>query len=172
VAADPTRRVVLAVSAALPLLLTGCKGLGVLASPPRPPPDVTLLQDAIRAEELMIARYGAAIRALRGSQPALVSVLLPLLAQHDAHLAQLRSRLIVPASAAPSASLAPRQPASALPAGPQQAVAYLQAAEHDWAARLLHQLLSAPPSLAQLLASISASEATHVPALAAAGRSA
>lgn len=169
-AADPTRRAVLAASAALPLLLTGCKGLGVLATPPRPPADVTLLQDAILAEQLMITRYRAAIRELAGRAADLGPVLRPVLAQHVAHLAQLRSRLVVPAGAAAPASPAPRQRPPDLPAGPQQAVEFLRAAERAAAARLLHQLLSAPPSLAQLLASISASEATHVPLLAAAGR--
>jgi hypothetical protein len=72
------------------LLLTGCKGLGVLATPPRPPADVTLLQDAILAEQLMITRYRAAIRELAGRAADLGPVLRPVLAQHVAHLAQLR----------------------------------------------------------------------------------
>lgn len=169
-AADPTRRAVLAAAAVLPLLLTGCKGLSVLAAPPKPPADVTLLREAIVAEEQMIARYQSAVRALRASRPDLAAVLRPVLAQHNAHLAQLRSRLIVPAGAAPAASPSPSQPAAPLPADPRQAVAGLQADERDSAARLLRQLASAPPSLAQLLASISASEATHVPVLAAARR--
>ena len=169
-AAGPARRVVLAASAALPMLLAGCKGLAVLAAPPAPPAGVALLQDAISAEQLMIARYQASIRALDASRPDLLPVLRPLLAQHRAHLAQLRSRLVIPAGAAASGSPAP--PAlrpSAVPAGPRQAVEFLQAAERAAAARLLRQLESAPPSLAQLMASISASEATHVPVLAAAG---
>ncbi len=168
-AAGPARRVVLAASAALPLLLAGCKGLAVLGAPPAPPAGVALLQDAISAEQLMIARYEASIRALGGSAPDLLPVLRPLLAQHRAHLAQLRSRLVIPAGAAAAASPAPAPRPSAVPAGPGQAVEFLQAAERAAAARLLRQLLTAPPSLAQLMASISACEATHVPVLAAAG---
>lgn len=168
-AAGPARRVVLAASAALPLLLAGCKSLAVLAAPPATPAGVALLQDAISAEQLMIARYEASIRALDGSRPDLLPVLRPLLAQHRAHLAQLRSRLVIPAGAAAAASPAPGPRPSAAPAGPGQAVEFLQAAERAAAARLLRQLESAPPSLAQLMASISASEATHVPVLAAAG---
>jgi hypothetical protein len=168
-AAHLTRRAALAGAAAAPLFLTGCKALRVLAGPPRPPADVTLLQDAILAEQLMTDRYRAALRALGPGRPDLTAVLRPVLGQHEAHLAQLRSRLIVPAGAVLPAAAAPR-PAGRLPADPRRAVEYLRSAEQEWAARLARQLLSAPPSLAQLLASISASEASHVPVLAAARR--
>jgi Domain of unknown function (DUF4439) len=164
VAADPTRRAVLAATAALPLLVTGCKGVAALATPPKPLPDVTLLRAAIHAEQLMVAQYEAGISKALGSQ-ARLAVLLPLLAQHREHLAQLRSRLIVPAGA----TLAPvRGPAvPPLPARSALVMTYLQATEQDASAWLLDQVLAAPPSLAQLLASMSAAEATHVPVLAA-----
>jgi Domain of unknown function (DUF4439) len=165
VAADPTRRAVLAATAALPLLITGCKSVAALAAPPQPPPDVLLLRAAISAERLMVARYEAGIRVTRGRQGRLAPVLPPLLAQHREHLAQLRSRLIVPGAAA-AAGPAPGPAAPRLPAAPDLAIAYLQGAEQEASARLLRQVLAAPPSLAQLLASISASEATHVPVLA------
>jgi len=88
----------------------------------------------------------------------------PMLAEHRAHLAQLRSRLVVPADASPSPSeRAPTAPAA--PADPGAAAAYLRAAEQAAAAAMLDRLPHAPASLAQLLASISASEATHVPVL-------
>jgi hypothetical protein len=170
VTADPTRRVVLAATAALPFLVTGCKGVAALESIPRPPRDVVLLRAAISAEQLMIARYEAVIAMLRGGSGGLPSVLLPLLGQHRQHLAQLRSRLIVPAGAAPAASPGRSSPSSRPPPAPALAIAYLQAAEQDASARLLDQLLAAPTSLAELLASIAASEATHVPVLEAAGR--
>ena len=67
--------------------------------------------------------------------------------------------------ALPISALAPSRGWYGLPAAPQQLAAYLAAAERQAAARLERQLLSAPPSLAQLLASISAAEATHVPVL-------
>jgi Ferritin-like domain len=175
VAAHPTRRVVLAVAATLPLAVaSGCDGVNVLAAPPRPAPDVALLRSAITAEELMVARYTNVLKAVRnpggtsagrgGSQSALTAALEPVLAEHQAHLAQLRSRLIVPAGAAPSPSeRAPAQPA--VPTAPGAAVTFLQTAEQAAAAAMLERLPHAPASLAQLLASISASEATHVPVL-------
>lgn len=179
--ADPTRRAVLAAAAGLPLLITGCKGVGALEAIPKPPADVILLRAATSAEQLMVARYEAAIRVLRGSQGNLPSALLPLLAQHREHLAQLRSRLIVPAAGgggaiggggdgggrggAAAGPTGRGRPGPRLPAAPDQAIAYLQAAERDASARLMRQVLAAPASLAELLASIAASEATHVPAL-------
>jgi len=184
VAADPTRRTVLAATAALPLLAAGCKGVGALAAPPQPAPDVALLRDVIAAEELMIARYQAAIRlapgtgasagsagAAAGDGTGLAVVLRSLLSQHQAHLARLSARLIVPAgSRYPPALSHRRTPAPRLPSVPHQLAAHLAAAERAASGRLARQLLAAPPSLAQLLASISASEATHVPVLRTAGR--
>ena len=169
-AAHPTRRVVLAAAAALPLAAaSGCDGVDVLAAPPRPGPAVGLLRSAIAAEQLMVARYEAALD--RAGAPA--AVLEPLLSEHRAHLAQLRSRLVVPA-ASPAASVSPSRPrpgALAVPAFPAAALAYLRAAEQAAATAMLDRLLPpAPASLAQLLASISASEATHVPVLDAAVR--
>ena len=170
--ADQTRRAVLAATAAsLPLLaLSGCKGVGALATPPRPAPDVAVLKAAIAAEEVMIARYDAVItRSAR-----LAGSLRPLRAEHQSHLVQLRSRLIVPpgsAAASPSPSRSGRAAAGPgpVPAGAAAAILYLQAAERHAASTLLHQLIAVSPSLAQLMASVAASEATHVAALSAAG---
>ena len=173
--ADQTRRAVLAATAAsLPLLaLSGCKAVGALATPPRPAPDVAVLKAAIAAEEVMIARYDAVItRSAR-----LAGSLRPLRAEHQSHLIQLRSRLIVPpgsAAASPSPSRSGRAaagPGRGLPrrAGLAAAISYLQAAERHAASTLLHQLIAVSPSLAQLMASVAASEATHVAALGAAG---
>jgi hypothetical protein len=168
--------VLAATAASLPLLaLSGCKGVGALATPPRPAPDVAVLKAAIAAEEVMIARYDAVItRSAR-----LAGSLRPLRAEHQSHLIQLRSRLIVPpgsAAASPSPSRSGRAaagpgpgPAGAGPAGPAAAISYLQAAERHAASTLLHQLIAVSPSLAQLMASVAASEATHVAALGAAG---
>jgi hypothetical protein len=174
VPADQTRRAVLAATAAsLPLLaLSGCKGVGALATPPRPAPDVAVLKAAIAAEEVMIARYDAVItRSAR-----LAGSLRPLRAEHQSHLVQLRSRLIVPpgsaaASPSPSSSRSGRAPAGPgrEPAGAAAAISYLQAAERHATSALLHQLIAVSPSLAQLMASVAASEATHVAALSAAG---
>jgi hypothetical protein len=56
-----------------------------------------------------------------------------------------------------------------VPSGAAAAIPFLQAAERAAAATLLHQLAAVSPSLAQLMASVAASEATHVAALTAAG---
>jgi hypothetical protein len=174
--ADRTRRALIAVAAALPLAaVSGCNGVDVLASPPSPAPDVGLLRAAIAQEQLMITQYAAVLRSLGspgtgpagGSEARLTAALQELLAEHRAHLAQLRSRLIVPAgSASPSPSPSRRAAAAqAVPGAPDAAVAFLRAAEQAAATALLDRLLGASASLAQLFASISASEATHVPAL-------
>src|SRR5215475_9543324 len=157
VAREATRRVVLAAAASLPLVATGCsKGIGGLATPPSPLPDVTILRDAIAGETLMISRYGAVMRAA----PALAGSLRPLLDQHREHLARLRARLIEPhAGGRPEHSASP--PGARVPGTPAAARAYLRHAEQAAAQTLLAALTAAPPSLAQLLASIAASEASH-----------
>lgn len=181
VAVDRTRRAVLAAAAAsLPLLaVSGCKGVGALATPPRPAPDVAVLRSAIAAEEIMIARYDAVI----ARSASLAVRLRPLRAEHRLHLAQLQSRLIVPPASAAAASPAPHGPSphgpsshgpsphppDSVPDGTAAAISFLQAAESAAAATLLRQLASVSPSLAQLMASVAASEATHASALAAGG---
>ena len=161
-AAHPTRRVVLAAGVTLPLAaVSGCGGADVLAIPPRPAADVGVLRSAIAAEQLMIERYGAVIG---GATAAVSSALEPLLAEHRAHLAQLRSRLVVPAGSPEPSQRAPAAPAG-VPSAQVAALAYLRDAEQAAAAALLDRLPHAPASLAQVLASISASEATHVPVL-------
>ena len=175
-AAYPTRRVALAAAVALPLAAaSGCGRVNVLAAPPRSAPDVALLRSAIAAEQLLIARYvnvlshagnpgGATSAARRGDAAGLTAFLEPLLAEHRAHLAQLQSRLVIPANASPSPSeRAPAAPTA--PTDPGAAAAYLRAAEQEASAAMLDRLPHAPASLAQLFASISASEATHVPVL-------
>lgn len=173
VAADPTRRVVLAAAALLPLaVVSGCGSVDVLATPPSEAPAVGLLRSAIAAEQAMIAHYGTVLHGAHGGgDPAgadLTAELEPLLAEHRAHLAQLQSRLIIPAGSSASASPSPTgraTKAAPVPTAPAAAVAFLKDAEQAAAAALLARLVTAPSSLAQLFASISASEATHVPVL-------
>lgn len=174
-AVDPARRrVMLAAAAALPLAaLSGCQGLGVLGTPPPAPPDVVSLQGAIAAEKLMVARYATALRSAGSWPAAAAQVLEPLHAEHQAHLAQLQSRLVVPSGSAASAS--PSAHAASPPAVPTAAaaaVAFLMAAEQAAATAMLGRVTNAPSALAQLYASISASEATHVPVLNQAGQAA
>jgi len=163
-ARDATRRHVLAIGAAtLPLAVAGCKGLGALGAPPKAAPGVAVVGDAIKVETQLIAHYDAVLAAA----PALAGTLRPLLAQHHAHLARLRDRLIIPpGSRAPDPASPGASPSSvpspfAAPGTRAAALRRLRDAENAAAAAQLAHLAAAPPSLAQLLASISASEATH-----------
>jgi hypothetical protein len=172
VAAKPTRRVVLVAAATLPFAAaaSGCDGVKVVGTPPSPAPEVTTLGEAIAAEQLMVDRYTA---VLRNADVTLARALQPLLDEHRAHLAQLRSRLIVPAGSRYRLPGSPAHSSPAVPAAAGADVAFLRSAEQAAAAAMLDRLRRAPAALAQLFASISASEATHVPALdAAAGRAA
>jgi hypothetical protein len=99
-------------------------------------------------------------------------VLRPLLAQHEQHLAQLRARLIEPPgqtnpTTGPAPSAADR---SASPGPARVTTAQLRAAERASAAGLVRRLATVEPALAQLFASIAASDATHATALAEKGR--
>ena len=159
--ADLGRRSVLAAAAmTFPLLAAGCKGVGALGTPPLPLPDVAVLDHAITAEKLMIARYHAAI----SGSPSQSAFLAPLLAQHRAHLARLGSRLIDPRATSQASSASAgvtASPGSLATSGPAATLAALQAAEQDAASALVRHLAEVTPSFAQLLASIAASEASH-----------
>ena len=179
-ATGPARRALLIASvAALPALLTACRGVQALGTPPPPPADVDALRSAIEHETALIASYAAVIASGRSPAaggpassagaagaagrgrigPALAAVL----ADHRQHLAQLRSRLIEPAargSATPAGAASHR--------GVILTIAELEQAELTASDRLIAQLAGLPPTLAQLFASIAASEATHVPYLQAA----
>ncbi len=154
-------------AAAGSLLLAGCKGLAALGPPPKPGADVGTLERAIAAEDEMVRLYRAAVTALAG-QPRVAEVVGDVLAEHEAHLRRLRARLIVPRGR-PSASPGARpgsglRPMPSLPAAgtpPRQIIAGLVSAENAAAARLTGQLLTMPPAVAQLMASIGASEAGH-----------
>ena len=161
----PRRRVLAASAAALPTLLAtaGCKSSQVFAGPdplagrPSLAPDVITLQAVIAAERTMIDLYQTAVSA--GLHPAggqrLVS---GLLAQHRQHLGQLEARLLIPAGQA-----SPSPSASSVTG--RVTVARLQAAEQASAASLVRRLATVQPALAQLFASIAASDATHSAAL-------
>jgi Ferritin-like domain len=164
----PTRRSLLVASGAvLPLLLGACKGVQALGTPPPPPRDIRVLRSAITAEELMVATYAAAITRLPASAEtggtSLQAAVHAVQAEHSAHLGQLRSRLIEPAGEpTPSAR---RPPALAAGGSPSSVISALEQAEQAASDRLLGELSGLPPALAQLFASIAASEATHVPLL-------
>ena len=179
----PRRRLLIA---SVPLLLAtaGCRSADVFVGQDplgRPPPlehDTVVLEAAIAAEVEMISRYRSVISARSGGSGR--GVLALLLAQHQQHLTQLQSRLIVPsgasASQSPSASGSAGSPspgssasasASAAASSGSDPVGGLRAAERESATTLVRQLVTVEPALAQLLASIAASDATHVTALAA-----
>ena len=156
-------------AAAVPLLLgvAGCRSSDAFAGPDplagRPPlgHDVLTLQAVIAAEENMIDLYRTAISGDSGTSPA--QPLRSLLAQHEQHLVQLKARLIVPPGASASRSSSGR--ASTSPRASTVTVARLRAAERASAADLVQRLATVPPALAQLFASVAASDATHVTAL-------
>jgi hypothetical protein len=167
----------LASAAALPLLLgaAGCRSPDVFTGPDplagRPPlgHDVLTLQAVIAAEEGMIDLYRAAISGDSGKhRAARARTLRALLAQHEQHLVRLRARLIPggpggegsPPGAGGSGGIRVSSPRANT-----VSVAQLRAAERASAADLVRRLATVPPALAQLLASIAASDATHVTAL-------
>ena len=168
----PRRRTLLASAATLPLLLAtaGCRssdaftGPDPLAGRPRPAPDVVTLAAVIAAEENLIGLYRTALaRDSAATVPA--RDLLALLAQHEQHLTRLRARLIQPPGTA-TAAASSRPSAKASAAAPERVtIARLRAAERASAAGLVQRLATVEPALAQLFASIAASDATHVTAL-------
>ena len=164
----PRRRTLLASAAVLPLLAAtaGCRSSDMFAGPnplADPPPlshDVLALQAVIAAEERLVELYRAAVA---GPQATARSRMLgSLLAQHEQHLARLRARLIEPAgqpSPTPSRSAGPTAGAGLI------GIAALRDAERASAAGLVRRLATVQPALAQLFASIAASDATHAAAL-------
>src|SRR5438105_4968461 len=167
----------LASAAALPLFLgtAGCRSSDVFTGPDplagRPPlgHDVLTLQAVIAAEQGMIDLYRAAISGDSGNhRAARARTLRALLAQHEQHLVRLRARLIPggpggegsPPGAGGSGGIRVSSPRANT-----VSVAQLRAAERASAADLVRRLATMPPALAQLLASIAASDATHVTAL-------
>jgi len=157
-------------AAALPLLLAtaGCRSSDAFTGPDplagRPPlgRDVLTLQAVIAAEENLIGLYRTAL----AGGPGRARTLRTLLAQHEQHLAQLRARLIVPPGSSPSPAQPGRPSATGTATPPARiGIARLRAAERASAADLVQRLATVPPALAQLFASIAASDATHVAVL-------
>ena len=140
------------------LALSACKGPAVLSAPPSVSPQTRALLHAVTAEQNLIFIYNKAIAAYSGLAPMLA----PLRAEHQAHLAKLRARVIEPpGKQVPDVVTAK----PALGATRSAALAQLRAAEQAAVTSLMSRLNGASPSLAQLYASIAASEATHVSVL-------
>jgi hypothetical protein len=149
------RQVLAASTTTLPLFfgLSGCAG----HAGRRPPlsRDVRTLMTAVTAEDNLVYLYTKTM----ASYSTLASRLAPLLAEHQAHLRALQSRIIEP----PGKTLRVR-PSSRpqIPASMAEAVAQLRTAEQAAVKAQLGRLPAATPSEAQLYASIATSEATHV----------
>jgi hypothetical protein len=155
------RRQLLAASATtLPLFLavSGCRRPAGLTEPPPLSADVLVLFAAVAAEEDLISLYKRTMTSYSGLAPALA----PLLGEHWAHLAQLRARIIEPPGKSIPGKVTVKPPIAATKTA---AVARLRAAEQAAVTTQLRRLAGASPSLAQLYASIAASEATHVTVL-------
>jgi hypothetical protein len=156
-----SRRQLLAASpTTLPFLLalSACKGPAVLSAPPTVAPRTTMLLHAITSEQNLLWMYDKVLTAYSGLAP----VLAPLRAEHEAHLAQLRSRVIEPPGRKITAAVTARAPVAATRAA---ALRQLRTAEQRAVSTLMSRLGGASPSLAQLYASIAASESTHVTVL-------
>jgi hypothetical protein len=157
------RRQLLAASATtLPLFaaLSACAGPNPLAGPPPLSADVRSLLQAVTAEQNLIWIY----KRTMVSYSALAAGLAALLAEHQAHLDQLRASIVEPPGKTVPATVTSKP---AVPGTPAAAIAQLRAAEQSASTAQLRRLAGASPSLAQLYASIAASEATHVTALSA-----
>jgi hypothetical protein len=155
------RRLLAASATSVPmfLALNACAGPNPLAGPPPLSADVRGLLDAVAAEQDLVRIYQKTMAAYSPLAPALA----PILAEHQAHLAQLRERVIEPPGKTIPSAAAVR---AAAPGTRAAAVAMLRAAEQAARTAQLRRLaVAASPSLAQLYASIAASETTHVTAL-------
>jgi hypothetical protein len=155
-----SRRQLLAASPTLPLFLTlsACKGPAVLNAPPHLSQQTQVLLRAVAAEQNLIWIYAKVMSVYSG----LAATLAPLRAEHEAHLAELRARVVEPPGKQVPATVTERPAVGATQAA---ALAQLRAAEQAAVTTLLNRLVSASPSLAQLYASVATSEATHVTTL-------
>ncbi len=122
-----------------------------------------MLLHAVTVEQNLIWIYRKAAAAHSSLAPGLA----PLLAEHEAHLAQLRSRVIEPPGQRVPDAVTARAGGRKLAVAGTRAGArgQLRSAERAAIATLMSRLGGASPSLAQLYASIAASESTHVTAL-------
>ncbi len=129
----------------------------MLSGPPPVAAQTRMLLDAVTAEQNLIWIYNRAVTGYSALRPTLA----PLLAEHQAHLAQLTARVVEPPGKKVPDTVTARP---ALAATADAALVQLRAAEQAAVARLLGRSLlgSAQASLAQLYASVAASEATHV----------
>jgi hypothetical protein len=156
------RQLLVASPTTLPLFLalSGCKGPAVLSAPPHPSQQTQVLLRAVTAEQNLIWIYAKVMSAYSG----LAAELGPLRAEHQAHLAELRARVIEPPGKQVPETVTAKPAVAVTQAA---ALAQLRAAEQAAVTAHMDRLAAAPASLAQLYASIAACESTHVSVLAA-----
>ena len=111
----------------------------------------------------MIKLYQAAVHGSPATDQA--RGLEGLLAQHRQHLGLLQARLVQPPGAPTATPSGPSASGSAGTVRGPVTIAQLRAAERASAADLVRRLITVQPALAQLFASIAASDATHAVAL-------
>jgi hypothetical protein len=141
------------------LALSACRGPAVLSAPPAVSPQTQALMHAVTAELNLIWIYNKSISGYSGLAPRLA----PLRAEHQAHLAQLRARLVEPPGQHPPGTVTEKP---ALGRTEAAVLTQLGLAEQAAVSTLMGRLDGAPASLAQLYASIAASEMTHARVLA------
>jgi hypothetical protein len=149
-----SRRQLLGVSPLL-LILCGCDKPAVLSAPPVPSRQTQLLLDAVTAEQNLVWLYDKA----SATYPQLNGVLMTLRAEHAAHLAQLRATVVEPPGKHVPTTV---QHQPAIGKTQRDALSQLRGVEQGAVTTLMGRLNGASPSLAQLYASIAASETTHV----------
>jgi hypothetical protein len=156
-----SRRQLLAASpSTLPLFLalSACGGPAVLGAPPAVSAQTATLLRAVTAELNLIWIYNKVMAAYSGLAPTLA----PLRAEHQQHLAELRAWVIEPSGKrTPDTVTVKPAPGATEAAALQQ----LRTAEQAAVTALMGRLDGASASLAQLYASIAASEATHASVL-------
>lgn len=162
----PRRRLL---GGSLVLALAACEPLGRASGRPDGDPGLAAVRRALRGEERMIAEY----ETVRIQYPELASRIGPVVQEHRAHLRMLRAQ--ISPSPSPAESSTPSSPVSTsasarpAPSDPAGAISALVERERAAADARIRDLEAAPPFVAQLLASISASEATHAAVLARTG---
>ena len=134
------------------LATSGC-GLRLETDPPAPLPPAPPTVDELARERAAVraAQLVGLVAAVRGSRPDAARALVPLDADHRAHLAALR---VTPS--------APSTPTAAATPGPAATVTRLLAAERAAAAAALADVAGTGATTARLLASVAASLQVHV----------
>lgn len=132
----------------------------MLDAPPHASQQTQVLLHAVAAEQDLVWIYAKVMSVYSG----LAATLAPLRAEHEAHLAQLRARVIEPPGKQVPDTVTAKPSLGATQA---DALARLRTAERNAVTTLMGRLNRASPSLAQLYASIAASESTHVNVLSA-----